>query len=275
MPETEDLPSYEPLLASYHSAFATELEAMIAALPIQAGDRILEMACGDGAYTAWLAARVGPKGSVTAVDISTAYLEAARRATNRTSLAPRIKYVAAPIEKLPFPGDSFDLVWCAQSLYSLPNQLESLKTMVRLTKPGGQVAVLDNDTIHQIILPWPPDLELAVRLAELNAFRQEKKPAETYYVGRRLTQLFLQAGLESIQARSYASTRQAPLGAPERAFLIAYFDDLSERVTHRLEPDMRLRYLALSDPSSDNGLVNQRDLAFVCLDQVVIGMKPK
>jgi len=275
MSQADDLPAYEPLLAAYHSAFASELQAMVAALPIREGDQVLEIACGDGAYTPWLAARVGPRGTVTAVDISPAYLRAARAVAGRSSVASRIKHIAAPIEQLPLSHASFDLVWCAQSLYSLPDQRSALKTMANLARPGGWVAVLDNDTLHQLLLPWPIEVELAVRQAEFDAFRAEAKPPETYYVGRWLTGLLHEAGLDPVQARSIASVRQAPLGAPERAFLIAYLDDLRERVEGRLDPVMRARFLELTDANADTGLVNQKNLAFTCLDHVVSGLKPK
>jgi ubiquinone/menaquinone biosynthesis C-methylase UbiE len=270
---TEELPSYEPLLAAYHNAFAAELQAIVASLPIGDGDRVVEMACGDGAYTPWLAARVGAKGTVTAVDVSPSYLEVARAVSARSNVAARIGHVAAPIEQLPLPRDSFDLVWCAQSLYSLPDQVEAIKTMASLARPGGTVAVLDNDTVHQLVLPWPVDIELAVRRAEFEAFGEEKKPADTYYVGRWLTRLFREAGLIEIQARSFTTTRQAPLGAPERAFLVAYLDELRERVANRLVPQVHERFLELADPHADAGLVNQPDLTLTCLDHVVLGRK--
>ena len=57
------VPSYEPMLGAYHRAFAVELRAMIAALPISEGQALLDMACGDGVYSPLLAERVGAAGS--------------------------------------------------------------------------------------------------------------------------------------------------------------------------------------------------------------------
>jgi ubiquinone/menaquinone biosynthesis C-methylase UbiE len=44
---------------------------MVGTLPIRTGDLVLEMACGDGAYTPWLSAKVGPEGGVVGLDVST------------------------------------------------------------------------------------------------------------------------------------------------------------------------------------------------------------
>ena len=111
MPTAAGLPAYEPMLAAYHRAFAPELQGMIASLAIREGDKVVEMACGDGAYSPWLARRVGPTGVVLAIDVSPEYLKVARAGSSRTTIASRVAQVAAPIERLPLPRGAFDLVW--------------------------------------------------------------------------------------------------------------------------------------------------------------------
>ena len=274
MPTTADLPDYQPMLAAYHCAFSAELQEMVASLPIREGDRVVELACGDGAYSPWLADRVGPSGAVVAVDVSPAYLRVARAVSSTTAFAARVAHVAAPIERLPLPLGAFDLCWCAQSLYSLPDQLGAIRTMSGLVRPGGTVAVLEDDTLHQVVLPWPVEVELAVREAELEASREKGESPEKHYVGRRLVGLFRDAGLVEVRAQAFASTRQAPLGAAERAFLIAYLNGLRKRVGDRLDGVNRTTFLELADSESPGGLVNQADLSMTILDHVVTGVRP-
>src|SRR5690242_10059537 len=83
----DGLPTYAPMLAAYHRAHAAELRAMIAELPLRLGDRVLDMACGAGTYSVWLAERVGPHGTVVGVDISPAYLARARVRANDSAHA--------------------------------------------------------------------------------------------------------------------------------------------------------------------------------------------
>ena len=203
------LPAYEPRLAAYHIAFEDALRSIVAGLPIREEDKVVEMACGDGAYSAWLAEKVGRDGFVIAVDISPDYLLVARAAMVRSNVAARIGHVAAPIERLPLVPGSFDLVWCAQSLFSLSDQPRALKTMAGLVRPGGMVAVLEDDTLHQILLPWPVDLELAIRRAEYEAFADGGKPPEAYYVARHLGRLFREVGLDRVQSQAFAATAMA------------------------------------------------------------------
>ena len=74
----------------------------------------------------------------------------------------RVRFVQGDFRRLPSDDDRFDLVWCAQSLYSLPDPLEALQKMRQKTKPGGFVAVIENDEFHHVLLPWPIEIELAL-----------------------------------------------------------------------------------------------------------------
>jgi ubiquinone/menaquinone biosynthesis C-methylase UbiE len=268
------LPSYEPMLEAYHRAFAGELQAMVAALPIEAGQTVLDMACGDGVYGPWLAQRVGPAGRVVSVDVRPEYLELARKHAANSPLGGIIEYRAASIESLPFEEDLFDLCWCAQSLYSLPDPVEALQHMRHVTRPGGVIAVLEGDTLHHVILPWPVDVELSVHAAALEAVRQKSNKPGKYYVGRKLRRVFRQAGLEQIESRTFATDRAAPLGPDERAYFTEYLKGLSQRVAAYLEPPIREEFDRLVGPHSQDFLLDDPDLTATCIDQVVWGRKP-
>lgn len=267
---TEDkLPDYEPMLAAYHRALGPELRAMIDALPIAEGARVLDLACGDGDYGDWLADRVGPKGLVVGVDVLPAYLEAAK-----DSARPRAEFLRAPIERLPFADGAFDVAWCAQSFYSLPDPVEALRHMLRVVRPGGLVAVLEGDTLHHVLLPWPIEVELAVRRAELSALVEASNKPRKYYVGRLLLPIFRAAGLPDAHLRTYATDRVAPFGPDERLYLDRYLQTLRGRVAPHLEPEPLARLDRLIDPGSKEYLLNGPDLAVTFLDQVVWAVKP-
>src|SRR6476661_801921 len=82
-----DLPDYAPMLTAYHRAHAAELRAMVDDLPVRAGDCVLDMPCGDGAYTVLLAEKVGSSGNVVGVDLSASYLKMARACADRSAEA--------------------------------------------------------------------------------------------------------------------------------------------------------------------------------------------
>src|SRR3954469_19889711 len=225
----EPIPAYEPMLAAYHRAFSPELRAMVGALPLSEGQSVLDMACGDGVYSPWLAERVGRAGRVVAADVMPEYLDLARAEAAKSPLAAVIEFAAAPIESLPFADDTFDLCWCAHGFYSLPDPVEALRHLLRVTKPGGVVAVLEGDTLHHVILPWPIEVELSVRAAELRALAEKSDRPRKFYVGRQLRRVFRRAGLEQIAARTWATDRHAPLGPDERTYLAETLKGLAER----------------------------------------------
>lgn len=272
MKRVDELPDYAPMLSAYHRAFAPELRTMVDNLPIRNGDRILEIACGDGAYTGWLAERAGVDGSVTALDVSSAYLEIAQNGNGHH--AANIDFVSSTIENMPFDDNTFDLTWCAQSLYSLADPVESVRLMRRVARPGGVLAVLENDTLHHILLPWPVEVELEVRRAEFLGFIDESKRPRKFYVGRQLREVFRQAGLENCRTQTYVTNRHAPLGAAERAFLEAHIAELQERCRPHLKPAMAEWFDRLSDPCSPVYILDNPDLTVTCIDHVVCGTKP-
>lgn len=276
MPGNDRLPDYAPMMADYHAAYAEELRAMIDSLPILPGDRVLDAACGDGTYARWLARRVGPGGGVWAVDRLPAYLDRAQVETRDGSpdAGERIQYVTADLDRLPFAADAFDLAWCAQSLYSLPDPVAALKKLAGAVRQGGAVAVLEDDTMHHILLPWPVEVELAVLRAELCDFAAESDRPRKYYIGRQLCRVFHAAGLVGCRKRTWATDRQAPLGPSVRGFLEKYLLDLKGRTLPRLKPPIAATFERLVDPSSDEYLLDAPGLSVTCIDHVVWGTKP-
>lgn len=266
----EKMPDYADGLAAYHAAFARELKTMVDQLPIAPGALVLDLACGDGTYAGWLAERVGPSGAVVALDRSMAYLNRARSQVH----SPRVLFAAARLEEPPTCDGRFDLVWCAQSLFSLPNPAHALQRLVRSVRSGGVVAVLENDTLHQVLLPWPIEVELIVRRAELAGFIAEEDRPRKFYVGRDLFRLFRDAGLQEVHRQTWAHDRQAPLDPPTRAFLQHYLDDLRGRISPHLPPSARSRVHRLLDPGSDDYLLDDPDLAVTLVDHVVWGRTP-
>lgn len=273
MSDRDDLPDYAGSLAAYHAAFGEELAAMVASLPIEAGMRVLDVACGDGTYSRLLAARVGGDGSVWALDADPAFLDLAGSSGGDPTF-DRLRFVAGTLERPPFEEGTFDLAWCAQSLYSLPEPVGALRRIARLVKPGGGVAVLEADTLHQVLLPWPVEVELALRQAEWAGFNRESGRPRKYYVGRDLLRVCREAGLISARRRTWASDRQGPLDRPTRFFLAEQLRELRERASPRLRPEMKARAERLLDPRSTEYLLDQPDLAVTIIDHVVTAIRP-
>jgi ubiquinone/menaquinone biosynthesis C-methylase UbiE len=269
----EQLPAYARMLSAYHRSRAAELRAIVAALPLTRDSCVLDVACGDGCYTRWLAAHAR---QVIGVDISAAYLDLAVRRDPRAADDARISLGRSDAARLPFRDASFDLVWCAQSFFSLPDPLTALREMIRVARPAGYVAILENDTLHQVLVPWPATLELAVRQAQLQALAA-KHPArelDKSYIGRNLGGLLRSCGITRWDLRTLPVERYAPLSADEEEFLSLYFADLREHAWPYLDPPARSAFDQLFDSSSASYMLRRPDFHLTHLEMLVIGQRP-
>jgi SAM-dependent methyltransferase len=275
MTDTGDprLPPYEGQLSTFHRAFARELQTIVDQLPLEPGMRVLDLACGGGFYARCIAKRLGTGGSVTGVDFNLAYLAEAQDEAFRCDRGARIDLVASAFDGLPFRDRTFDLVWCAQSLYSLPDPVIALVHMARVLRPGGVVAVLENDSLHQVLLPWPIGLELPLRAAELRSFQEEGRHSSRYYVGRRLPAVLAAAGFEPLKTTTHAFDRQGPLGEAERGLLQSYLEGVAERVEAHLDPVLFQDLRRLVDPASPRHLGEQPHLSMTWLNVLALGRK--
>jgi ubiquinone/menaquinone biosynthesis C-methylase UbiE len=272
MNDTE-LPDYAPQLIAYHAEFSAELQAMLGKLPLAAGQKVLEVAAGDGQFAIWLSERVGPTGQVIATDISSAWLNEAQEHCQEQR-AKKVYLAQADATRLPFEDASFDFVWCAQSLYSLPNVPDCLAEMVRVLKPGGALAILENDSLHHVLLPWPVDLELQIHAAELRAWQRRTNRPARYYVGRWLSRLLRSAGLKRPRERAFAHLRQQPLRKSAQDYFAAYLAATRARVAADLSPRALRRLDQLLDPGSRRCLWKQPDFVAVCIDRLICAERP-
>jgi ubiquinone/menaquinone biosynthesis C-methylase UbiE len=140
--------SYLGLAAAMHSITAPAIRSAIQALELDAGSRGVDVGCGVGTHTRWLAEAVVPNGQVTGLDLSTECLARARKAAAKSELAARVSFRHGDMSDLPFSDDSFDWAWSADTLWiGLPGQelpardpLSILRELSRVVRPGGTAA---------------------------------------------------------------------------------------------------------------------------------------
>src|SRR5262249_16138409 len=63
--------------------------------------------------------------------------------TARHAASDRIRYVAADAQKLPFPDNYFQIATVAFGLRNITDADRGIAEMVRVTRPGGRVAILE------------------------------------------------------------------------------------------------------------------------------------
>jgi len=106
---------------------------------VQAGERVLDVACGTGVVARVAASRVGKAGHVVGVDVNEGMLGMAR--TVPPSLGTTITWQQGDAAALPLPNAAFDVVLCQQGLQYFPQREAALREMARVLVPGGRLAL--------------------------------------------------------------------------------------------------------------------------------------
>jgi demethylmenaquinone methyltransferase/2-methoxy-6-polyprenyl-1,4-benzoquinol methylase len=126
--------------------------AMIRMAGIQPGDRALDVCCGTGDVAFGLR-QSGAE--VTALDFSPAMLAVAQQRAMKSTAhcsgglrppqfkPPPVQFVRGDALRLPFAGESFDVVTVAYGLRNLADWERGLEEMWRVARPGGRLLVLD------------------------------------------------------------------------------------------------------------------------------------
>src|SRR5262249_1702925 len=109
------------------------------------GMRVLDVGCGTGVVTRDVAARVGARGRAVGVAPSRALLRVARRRMAASPDGSGPMFHHGDGLALPFSSASFDVSLAVTVLLHVPGSGRVLAEMRRVTRPGGRVAVLDQD----------------------------------------------------------------------------------------------------------------------------------
>jgi ubiquinone/menaquinone biosynthesis C-methylase UbiE len=111
---------------------------LVDAAELQAGEHVLDVACGTGIVARLAAKRVGPTGSVAGLDINPGMLAVAHSAAPD---APAIAWHEASADATSLPDAAYDAVLCQMGLQFFPDRVAALREMRRVLAPGGRTVV--------------------------------------------------------------------------------------------------------------------------------------
>jgi ubiquinone/menaquinone biosynthesis C-methylase UbiE len=152
----------------------------------------LDSGTGSGALAFALAPHVR---EVVGVDIVPELLEQARKRAERF---PNVRFIEGDATKLPLEYASFDLTGTLRTLHHIPRPELAMAELVRVTRPGGRVLVVDQ------IAPVDP-----LAAFELNRFERARDPSHTRALADiDLRHLFESNGLVLIRAEYEREPRE-------------------------------------------------------------------
>ncbi len=158
------------------------------------GQRLLDVGSGPGTITADLARRVG---AVVALEVSEEAAGLTRAELERQGVVDA-RVVVGDVHALDLPDDSFDVVHAHQVLQHVADPVGALREMIRVTRPGGVVAVRDSDYGHFSWHPASPGLDRWLQLYDAAARANGGEP----HAGRMLLAWAHAAGASDVVASS-------------------------------------------------------------------------
>lgn len=166
-----------------------DLPRFLERLSVASDAHMLDAGCGSGAMTRLLA-RHAPAGTVIGVDTNTRYLGIAARQADAEGLT-NVTFQEASIFALPFPDQSFDLVWCKYVLQWVEHPGQAVAEFRRVTRRGGPVVCVNFDGFGVTHDPVDPAFQ-----ADAEAFFPSVVDP---FVGRKQFRMFYDAGLHDIR----------------------------------------------------------------------------
>ena len=116
------------------------VDEMYARARLPRGAKVLDVGCGVGGTSCYLAARGH---AVTGVSLSTTQVAMAKENAAKDGVS--VRFIEMDGEKLSFPGEdgTFDAVWISEALSHFPHKDRFFAHASRLLKPGGKLVLAD------------------------------------------------------------------------------------------------------------------------------------
>lgn len=101
------------------------------------GAKVLDVGCGVGGTSRYLAKKLGPNAHVTGITLSPNQVNRATELAKEQDV-DNAKFTVMNALEMDFPDNSFDVVWACESGEHMPDKEAYINEMMRVLKPGGK-----------------------------------------------------------------------------------------------------------------------------------------
>jgi ubiquinone/menaquinone biosynthesis C-methylase UbiE len=177
------------------AGYVRMVQALTDATQLQPGQTVLDVGCGTGVIDRWLARHTAGQNRIIGLDVNRYLLQEAMALARKEGPQGAVEFREGIAEALPFPDNNFDVTMSITVIEEVDAQ-QMLTEMVRVTKPGGRVAVI----ARGMDMPFLMNLRLPTGLqAKVNAPGAIGSVAAQGCADASLYQRFHQAGLTQVR----------------------------------------------------------------------------
>jgi SAM-dependent methyltransferase len=207
----------------------------IESLAVGPGARALEVGCGNGTISAWLAGRVGPSGRVVAFDLDLSLVDVR---------APRLELRQGDIVAGPVDPGGFDFVTARAVLHHVTDVEAAIRNLAASLAPGGSILLIEPDFLP-VSVAEPPE----VRAFWDGWLAWSREQGIDYHLGRTLAPRLAAVGLGRVAGTAETAVYNG--GSPWAAYWTQTVVELRDRLLDSGSLDGQLidRFLAhCADP---------------------------
>jgi SAM-dependent methyltransferase len=219
-PEQRLSPEELGALDHFHTGGLRASRELMELAHIRADDRVLDIGAGLAGPARLLASALGCR--VDCLDLSADFCAGAVLLNRLTGLDDRIEVHEGSALEIPFPDDSFDVVWMQNVGMNIADKRELYREIYRVLEPGGRYAfqelVAGNAATSYFPLPWATD------------------PADSFLVSaEELRSLLDETGFAAELSEDTSDAhlrRSAADAAPSPLTLGVYVDNLAQKAAN-------------------------------------------
>ena len=176
-------------------------------LGLKPGMKIVDVGCGTGDFTRYLASLIPAKCAIIGVDIRAANIRTAEKQTKKEGMAGKMTFRKGDAYNIPVEDGWADLVCCRTLLMHLTDPLKAVREMKRVARKGGTVAAFERGRFESFFVPDDERItKLGIKLGGSYVDGVRKLEGKHFDIGSRLPTIFHKAGLREIMAEVQADT---------------------------------------------------------------------
>ncbi|UTR08393.1 demethylmenaquinone methyltransferase [Alkalihalobacillus sp. LMS6] len=179
-------------------------------MAVKENSSALDVCCGTADWSIALSEAVGDSGKVVGLDFSENMLLVGKEKVEQQNIK-NVELIQGNAMELPFENDTFDYVTIGFGLRNVPDYMQVLKEMVRVTKPGGKIVCLETSQptipgfkqLYFFYFKHVMPLAGKVLVKKYDEYAWLHESTLQFPDREKLAKMFQEAGMTGIEVKSY------------------------------------------------------------------------